>query len=124
MQPPRGHAVEPGQIRVVCLDTADHPADATCGSTSQPTRRDVVRQGARLAFVAPAISTFFASQAYATNYSCYALGHACPGEEPCCQDLTCADGECVDAQGCIEAPGLCFGDADCCSGDCQLGVCQ
>lgn len=47
-------------------------------------RRQVVRSGLRLAFTAPVISTFFASDAYAVNYSCYATGHACPGNEPCC----------------------------------------
>lgn len=47
-------------------------------------RRQVVRSGMKLAFTAPVISTFFASDAYAVNYSCYATGHACPGNEPCC----------------------------------------
>lgn len=62
-----------------------------------PDRRAVVRGGIKLAFAAPILSTFFASQAYAGNYSCYALGHQCvdggPNAEPCCAALTCqADG--------------------------------
>lgn len=50
------------------------------------TRRDVVRQGVKLAFVAPVITTFFARDAMAagSNHSCYPTGHACPGAEPCC----------------------------------------
>lgn len=49
-------------------------------------RRDVMRHGVRLAFVAPAISTFLAHEAYAANYSCYPTGHACGTghNEPCC----------------------------------------
>lgn len=60
----------------------------------EPTRREVVRKGAKLAFAAPIISTFYASQAYAANYSCYALGHSCvipnvDNWEPCCPGLNC-----------------------------------
>lgn len=53
---------------------------------SQHSRRDIVRHGVKLAFVAPVISTFFAKDAYAANYSCYATGHACDGarNEACC----------------------------------------
>lgn len=49
-------------------------------------RRSLVRQGVKLAFVAPIISTFFARDVYAANYSCYATGHACDGarQEACC----------------------------------------
>ena len=60
------------------------------GSTARhrPTRRSVVRAGVKLAFVAPVVSTFFASQAYAVNYSCYPAGHLCDSggsnAEPCC----------------------------------------
>ncbi|MCH9035203.1 MAG: hypothetical protein IID42_11995 [Planctomycetes bacterium] len=62
-----------------------------------PDRRAVVRGGLRLAFAAPILSTFFAAQAYAGNYSCYVNGHQCnnpgPDPEPCCATLTCkADG--------------------------------
>ncbi len=57
-------------------------------------RRDVVRRGVRLAFVAPVVSTFFASRAYATNYSCYPLTHTCDFEseqkrQACCGTLVC-----------------------------------
>lgn len=61
------------------------------------TRRDVVRRGVKLAFVAPVVSTLFANQAYAANYSCYPLGHACDAaseakRQQCCGPLTC-DGD-------------------------------
>ena len=88
----------------------------------RPGRRAVLRKGAKLAFVAPAVSTFFASQAYAANYSCYPAGHVCPGDESCCAGLACVEGTCQDP--CVSAGGLCFTDADCCSGDCDLGTCQ
>lgn len=64
---------------------SDLDAGAQTGpATDAPSRRQVVRTGMKLAFAAPIISTFFASDAYAVNYSCYATGHACPGNEPCC----------------------------------------
>lgn len=50
-------------------------------------RRAVVRQGVKLEFVAPILSTFFAREAYAGNYSCYPAGHACPGVELCCSGV-------------------------------------
>ena len=57
------------------------------------TRREALRGGARLAFTAPLVSTFFANQAYAANYSCYGLGHLCEDietdPEPCCAGLQC-----------------------------------
>ncbi len=67
---------------------------ATDDSRLAPTRRDVVRKGAKLAFVVPVLSTFFASEAFAagSNHSCYPLNHACPGQEPCCDGLTCDTG--------------------------------
>ena len=65
----------------------DRPVD------SRRTRREVVRQGIKLAFVAPVISTFFARDAYADNYSCYTQGHVCNNDssdpEDCCAGLTC-----------------------------------
>ena len=62
-----------------------------------PDRRAVVRGGVKLVFVAPIVSTFFASQAYAANYSCYGVGHECLGDgtyedgnaEECCPGLEC-----------------------------------
>lgn len=67
------------------------------GQRQEPTRREMVRKGAKLAFAVPIISTFYASQAYAANYSCYGLGHSCtdptpPNEEPCCAGLSCLGG--------------------------------
>ncbi len=85
-------------------------------------RREVLRAGTKLLWVAPILSTFFASEVYAANYSCYPAGHACPGDEPCCNGLACNGGTCGDP--CVEAGGICFSDTDCCSNDCQVGVCQ
>jgi len=58
-------------------------------------RRDVVRAGVKLAFVAPVLSTFFARDAYAASYSCYPPLHACggAGQEPCCSGA-CNLGQC------------------------------
>ncbi len=53
-------------------------------ASTHHTRRDVVRRGVKLAFVAPVLSTFFAKDAYAATYSCYPAGHDCPGNESCC----------------------------------------
>ena len=60
----------------------------------EPTRREVFRKGAKLAFAAPIIATFHASQAYAANYSCYGVEHLCvtptpDNKEPCCPGLNC-----------------------------------
>lgn len=85
-------------------------------------RREVIRRGSKLAFAAPIISTFYASQAYAANYSCYAEGHSCEGMEPCCGDLSCNGGECSPY--CVETGDLCFTDADCCSSNCKNGKCK
>lgn len=81
--------------------TPAHPDGDRCSSVravenpSRRTRRDVVQQGIKLAFVPPVLSTFFAEEARAagSNQSCYPAGHVCPGAEPCC------------------------------NGDCNLGVC-
>jgi len=71
---------------------------AMAGKTEQqlpdPARRLAIRQGLKLAFVAPVISTFYAREAYAASYSCYPAGHWCepPGQnppEPCCPGLSC-----------------------------------
>ncbi len=59
-----------------------------------PGRREVVRKGLKIAFVAPLISTFFAQDAQAYSLSCYPNGHACPGAEPCCNGLTCTANIC------------------------------
>ena len=57
-------------------------------------RRAVVREGMKLAFVAPVLTTFFASDARAagSNHSCYPATHLCDGvhiKEGCCPPLTC-----------------------------------
>ncbi len=73
------------------LDGAKTNADRPSGSGQ--TRREVVRQGIKLAFIAPVISTFLARDAYADNYSCYPQGHVCNNDgsdpEDCCAGLTC-----------------------------------
>jgi hypothetical protein len=106
-----------------CGETHHTSREERTRTASYPGRRDIIRHGAKLAFVAPVVSTFYASQAYAATYSCYPAGHACPGAEPCCGDMVCSDGVCTDTI-CVASGDLCFGDADCCSNDCQLGVCQ
>lgn len=49
-------------------------------------RRDLLRRGVKLAFVAPMVLTFSARDAMAagSNHSCYPAGQPCPGEEECC----------------------------------------
>lgn len=68
------------------------------GAESGTTRRQIMREGARLAFVAPLLSTFLAGQAYAANYSCYPAGHVCGTgleQESCCNGA------------CLGSPGVC-----------------
>ncbi len=62
-------------------------------------RRTIIREGVKLAFVTPAIVTFFAREARAgtaSNHSCYPVGHACGGVtlEQCCDGLTCVTNVC------------------------------
>ncbi len=56
-------------------------------------RREVLKKGIKLAFVAPVISTFFAQDAMAYVHSCYPTGHDCSpsshNAEPCCNGLIC-----------------------------------
>ena len=66
------------------------------GQGATPSRREIVRHGVKLAFVAPLLSTFFAREAYAANYSCYPLGHLCDtaiDPERCCPGLQCTGGQ-------------------------------
>lgn len=59
------------------------------------TRRDILREGLKVAFVAPVVTTFFARDALAagSNHSCYPALHECEqngsSAEPCCDGLTC-----------------------------------
>ncbi len=67
----------------------DHPPAGKDRTREQPagaSRRELVRGGIRLVFIAPVLSTFFAHDAHAagSRHSCYPTGHACPGAEPCC----------------------------------------
>jgi hypothetical protein len=62
-------------------------------------RRTLIREGVKLAFVAPVIATFFAREAQAgmnSNHSCYPVGHACGGVtlESCCDGLNCVANTC------------------------------
>ncbi len=73
-----------------------HEVTRTTPRETGHTRRDVVRQGVKLAFVAPVLTTFFArdAQAAGSNHSCYPAGHVCrdDGSDPenCCPTLTCS----------------------------------
>ena len=112
------HASPVGGAAATEVQPADNEPSETCTGTDGPdkslrSRRDVLRHGGKLAFAAPIISTFYASQAYAANYSCYAEGHSCQGAEPCCADLSCNGGECSPF--CVTAGDQCFTDSDCCS---------
>lgn len=75
------------------------PSDS--GAAQRPlrslhSRRDVIRSGAKLAWIVPVLLTFTAQEAYAqgSNYSCYPAGHTCGGAalEACCAGLTCTGG--------------------------------
>jgi len=70
---------------------------ASSASASPRSRRDVVRAGIKLAFIAPVISTFFAQDAMAYVQSCYPAGQACGGAtlEPCCNGLNCVGNVCT-----------------------------
>ncbi len=75
-------------------NTNQTPAAA---SDKQKSRREVVRAGIKLAFVAPVISTFFAQDAMAYVQSCYPLNHTCAAGtlEPCCNGLNCVADVCT-----------------------------
>lgn len=122
LQDPRTTVMDARQGRQT--EKAPAEADPTGDERGTPlhTRREVIRHGGKLAFTAPIISTFYASQAYAGNYSCYAEGHACAGAEPCCADLSCNGGECSPY--CVTTGDPCFTDADCCSSNCKNGKCK
>lgn len=88
-------------------------------------RRSFLGRAARVAYAAPVVVALMPQTALAQAsmpMSCYAAGHACPGLELCCGDLECKGGVC--AVPCQDAGELCFVDSDCCSGDCDLGVCD
>ncbi len=88
-------------------------------------RRSFLGRAAKIAYTAPVIVTLMPQSALAQASgpsSCYPAGHACPGEELCCGDLQCKSSVC--ALPCQDAGELCFVDSDCCSGDCDLGVCD
>jgi hypothetical protein len=65
-----------------------------------PRRRDVLRLGGKLAYVAPTLMTLTAGQAFAAG--------SIPSTE-------CSTG--------VQSGELCETDTDCCSGQCQLGIC-
>ncbi len=105
--------------------TCDTPASKPQHRSVSSSRRNFLRRTAKLAYVAPVVLALKPQQAFAAGsgvQSCYPGGHACPGLEPCCGELACNDGVCTNP--CVEAGGLCFTDSDCCSADCDLGVCK
>lgn len=118
---------EPANRHPVQEDCTGPVPEKPVADTLQQTgasRRDVVRHGLRMAFTAPVIMTFSASEARAagSNLSCYPQGHTCPGMEPCCDDLDCNGGTCGDP--CGATGEICFTNSDCCSDDCDLGLCK
>ena len=64
----------------------ESPSASARGARPLPGRREVVRQGIKLAFVAPVLSTFFAKDAIAagSGASCYPNGQDCGSDEACC----------------------------------------
>lgn len=66
----------------------------------RPRRRDILRLGGKLAYVAPTLMTLTAGQAFAA------------GSIP---STACSTG--------LDAGEICETDTDCCSGQCQLGTC-
>ena len=73
-------------------------AEEALSETGQK-RRDIVRAGIKMAFVAPVVSTFLAKDAMAAAsvLSCYPVGHACDGAtwENCCNGLACVGNVCT-----------------------------
>lgn len=96
-----------GQTRAEA--TTDHDMVSTIRSSRpvtrsrrvNPSRRDLLRRGAKLAYVAPVVLTLTAQEAFG--------GASVPSG-------ACSTG--------VQTGGLCNTDTDCCSGDCDLGVCQ
>lgn len=78
--------------------TKRHEAEVGCPGDF-PTRRTVIRGGAKAMWITPLILTFTAQDAVAagSNHSCYPEGHLCIGDgtigdgnaEPCCPGLDC-----------------------------------
>ncbi len=66
-----------------------HTTESSPG-VSRHSRRAIVREGVKLAFVAPALATFFAGTAYAgTEKSCLVRGSPCTTDAQCCNTLEC-----------------------------------
>ena len=114
--------VRDGHIRLSGVELRSVAVSSSSPMEPGTSRRDAIHQGAKLALAAPVVSTFFARQAYAVNYSCYAEGHECVGAEPCCEGLACNNGVCLGY--CVPAGEPYFTDSDCNGGDCRLGTCQ
>lgn len=74
-------------------DRAAGPERMAAGNAAppNPTRREVVRRGAKLAFVVPVVATFFARDAYAaaSAASCRSPGNACATDADCCGTDIC-----------------------------------
>ncbi len=76
------------------------PSPVQAGHDLLHSRRAVVRHGVKLAFIAPVLTTFFASEARAFGasfHSCYPEDHACDfyseqKRQSCCGTLVCKTG--------------------------------
>ena len=97
MQPPRDLSSGQGRSNP---SRAAHAAAPARGKSALTSRRDVLRQGARLAYVTPIVLSLSAQQALA-------------GSIP--------SGMCSTGQ---HTGQPCFTDTDCCSGKCDFGVCD
>ncbi len=76
------------------------PRGNTNSTRSAPSRREMLRLGTKLAYVVPTVMTLSAQEAFAA-------------------------GSVVSAEvSCVPPGEFCETDADCCSGDCDTGVCQ
>ncbi len=87
--------------------SADNAAEPNCADNSpttgseMPTRRDVLRQGRKLAYVVPVVMTLSAQEALAAPSN--------PSATP---------------SSCVDSGEACFSDSDCCSGECNVGFCS
>ena len=89
---------------VVPASSAPHPwpRGKTSPTKSAPSRREILRLGTKLAYVVPAVMTIPAHEAFAAGS---APSGACSG-------------------GGKAAGDWCETDTDCCTSDCDLGICQ
>ncbi len=78
------------EVGAAHMGTNDPDTTEAGPGESQHSRRAIVREGVKLAFVAPALATFFAGTAYAgTAKSCLVRGSPCTTDAQCCNTLEC-----------------------------------